>query len=228
MKIEHKTFELQTKEVADTGEFSGYLSVFHNVDSYRDVVMPGAFVDSLAVWQSKGRLPPVLWQHRSGEPLGPFTAMREDARGLYVEGRLLVGQVQRAAEAHALLKAKAVSGMSIGFETIGEEWDKQNRLRKLTKIDLWEGSIVTFPANEAAQVDAVKSLIHGGELPDLKTFEGFLREAGFSRTQSAAIASRGLAYLLQSESEGVGDGEKGLAKLLADLKSVQPHQGMQL
>lgn len=205
MKIERKTFPMEFKEVAKTGEFSGYLSVFNNVDSYRESVMPGAFAETLADWGSKGRLPPILWQHRSGEPIGPFTKMSEDSKGLYVEGRLLIAELQRAKEAHALIEHKVVSGMSIGFETIGEELDKENRVRKLTKVKLWEGSIVTFPANEAAQVEAVKAIIADGDLPDLKTFERFLREAGFSKSQATAIASRGLSHLLRSDSEGVAD-----------------------
>jgi HK97 family phage prohead protease len=218
MKREQKTFPFEVKAIEDTGEFSGYLSVFGNVDSWRDIVMPGAFAETLAEWNAKGRLPPVLWQHRSGEPIGPFTKMHEDTKGLYVEGRLLVDELQRAKEAHALVKHKVVSGMSIGFETIGEEWDKENRLRKLTKVKLWEGSIVTFPANEQAQIEAVKSALESGGVPSLKEFEAFLREAGFSKTQATAIASRGLAHLLRSESEG-DIGNQRVDALVADLKS---------
>lgn len=217
MKIEHKSFSMEVKAVEDSGEFSGYLSVFGNMDSYRDVVAPGAFSDSLAEWYGKGRLPPILWQHRSAEPLGPFTVMRQDDTGLYVEGKLLVNDIQRAKEAHVLLKNKVISGMSIGFETIGEEWDKNNRIRKLTKLKLWEGSIVTFPANEEAQVQAVKSVLAGGNLPDLPTFERLLREAGFSKTQAAAIANRGLSHLLRSESEG----ESGnLSSVMTELRNL--------
>lgn len=206
MLIEKKAFPLQVKAVEADGSFEGYLSVFNNVDAYREVVMPGAFTESLAKWKSEGRLPPVLWQHWSDQPIGPFTAMEEDKKGLRVEGRLLIGEVEKATEAHALLKNNVISGMSIGFETIGEEWDKENRIRKLTKINLWEGSIVTFPANPKAQVDAVKHALHNESLPDIKTFERFLRESGFSKTQALIIASKGFAHLLRSESEGENAG----------------------
>lgn len=218
MKMEHKSFALDVKAVEKSGEFAGYLSVFGNMDSYRDIVMPGAFAESLAEWNTKGRLPPILWQHRSGEPLGPYTKMQEDQKGLYVEGRLLVDDIPRAKEAHALMAHKVVSGMSIGFETIGEEWDKTNRVRKLTKLKLWEGSIVTFPANEEAQVEAVKSLLRGGELPDLQTFERFLREAGFSKSQAKAVAGHGLSHLLRCEAEGVGDVVKQAVEDLRGLR----------
>jgi HK97 family phage prohead protease len=217
MKMEFKTFPLEVKEVTKAGEFEGYLSVFNNIDSYREMVMPGAFAETLAEWSQKGRLPPILWQHRGGEPLGPFTEMGEDGKGLRVRGQLLIEDLQRAREAHALMRHKVVSGMSIGFETIGEELDKPNRIRKLTKVKLWEGSIVTFPANEAAQIESVKSLLCAGELPDLPTFEKLLREAGFSKSQATAIANRGLSHLLRSESEGTA---KDASLMLDTLKSL--------
>lgn len=221
MTMERKSFPFEVKDISTTGEFAGYLSVFEVVDSYREMVMPGAFAETLAEWATKKRLPPILWQHRSGEPIGPFRVMREDTKGLYVEGKLLVDDLQRAKEAHVLLKEKVISGMSIGFETIGEEIDKQNRLRKLTKVKLWEGSIVTFPANEAAEVEAVKSILRGGDLPSLPEFERHLCEAGFSRTQAKAIACRGLSHLLKCEASGTGEegGEDPLATL-ATLKSI--------
>lgn len=216
MAIKHKSFPLQVKEVSDKGEFSGYLSVFGNVDSYREIVMPGAFAESLAEWKQKNRLPPILWQHNSERPIGPFTKMEEDERGLYVEGRLLVDDVKDAKEAYALLKNQVIGGMSIGFRTVGQEWDEDERVRRLTKLDLWEGSIVTFPANEEAQVEAIKTALNGGELPTLKDFEKFLREAGFSKTQATAIASHGLSHLHRSES---GTQANELADVLQAIKS---------
>jgi hypothetical protein len=218
MKMEYKTFPLEVKEVQETGEFSGYLSVFNNVDSYQEIVMPGAFTKTLAEWTAKGRLPPVLWQHRSYEPVGPFTLMQQDEKGLYVEGVLLVADVQRAREAHALMKHKVIDGMSIGFETIADEMDKLSRSRKLTELKLWEGSIVTFPANTLSTVDSVKNAIVAGEMPTLKEFERFLREAGFSKTQATAIAGKGLAHLLRSESDATASDE--LAAILAAIKSA--------
>ena len=218
MKLQHKAFPLEVKEISEQGEFSGYLSVFGNIDSYREVVMPGAFMESLGEWAGKQKLPPILWQHNSREPIGPYTLMKEDDKGLYVEGRLLVNEVQRAKEAYALMKNNVVTGMSIGFETIGEEWDKENRLRKLTKIKLWEGSIVTFPANEAAQIDSVKTFLDMGELPTLKEFEKLLREAGFSKTQAIAVTNKGLSHLLRSDSVTDVDAGKELIEAIKNFK----------
>src|SRR5688572_16149522 len=115
MNLKHRTYAFQTKEVKDSGEFTGYASVFDTVDFYRDVVRPGAFRESLADWKKKGKFPPILWQHMSAQPLGPHLDMYEDEKGLYVHGQLLIGEIEKAREAHALLKAKVISGMSIGF-----------------------------------------------------------------------------------------------------------------
>lgn len=217
--MKHKSFALEVKELNDTGTFSGYLSVFGNVDSYREIVVPGAFKDSLEKWGEKGTLPPVLWQHDSREPIGRYTKMVEDEKGLFVEGKLLINTIQRAKEAYELLKEKVITGMSIGFETVGEEISEDKRTRLLTKLNLWEGSIVTFPANQLATVDAVKSLLKAGELPTLREFENFLREAGFSKTESVAITNHGLSKLLRSESDG--DVDKSEQELLTKLKSLR-------
>ena len=197
MKTKHLQIPLEIKSVSETGVFSGYGSVFHNEDSYGDVVRPGAFKKSLAEWAKKGRLPPMLWQHDRREPIGVFTKMVEDEKGLFVEGRLLIDDIPQARAAYALLKEKALGGMSIGYREILIEQDHDEKVTNLLELDLWEVSIVTFPANEEATVDSVKSALAGGGLPTLPEFEKFLRDAGFSKSQSVAIASHGLRQLLR-------------------------------
>jgi HK97 family phage prohead protease len=197
MKRKVRDFSLDIKAVSEKGEFSGYGSVYGVIDTYREMVAPGAFTASLDRWKEKGRLPPILWQHNSREPIGPFTVMKEDDKGLYVEGQLLIDDVEKAREARALMKAKAVTGMSIGFNVVVDEFNKNTEILTLKEIDLWEVSVVTFPANEAAQIEAVKSMISEGELPSLKTFEEILRDVGFSRAQAKTIVGHGYAGLLR-------------------------------
>lgn len=207
LKRKVRDFTLQVKEVTDEGEFSGYGSVFDVIDLYREVVAPGAFTQTLKDWEEEKRYPPALWQHMSHEPVGPFTKMLEDKKGLYLEGRLLVRDVQRAREARALMQANAISGLSIGFDVVIDEWNKETQLLTLKQVNLWEVSIVTFPANEAARAEQVKSffatLAHG--LPSLSEFEGFLREAGFSKSQATHIASKGLGPLLREVESGTAE-----------------------
>jgi len=147
--LKTRDFELEVRSVSDSGSFSGYASTFGTTpDSCGDVIAPGAFAESLAEWKAKGALPPCLWQHRADQPLGPFTKMIEDERGLFVEGQLLIKDVAQAREAHALVKAGTISGLSIGFQTIADAFDTETEIRTLTKVKIWEASLVTFPANE--------------------------------------------------------------------------------
>jgi HK97 family phage prohead protease len=216
MDITYIDRPFEVKSVEDTGIFTGYGSVFGNVDSYKEIVAPGAFTESLAAWKDAGRLPPVLWQHRSGEPIGPYLDMREDTHGLMVKGHLLVDDVARAKEARALMKAKAVNGLSIGFVTREDSYDKLTGIRTLKKIDLWEVSIVTFPANPAAQVNTVKSAIDA--LETLGDCERFLRDAGsLSRAQSTAVIGRIKALSGQSESDELAEFRQALQSLSAAL-----------
>ena len=106
------------------------------------------------------------------------------------------------------MKRRVVMGLSIGYYVLDDSWDEKERIRTLKKLELVEISIVTFPANPEAQVDAIKSQIAHGHLPSMPDFEKFLREAGFAKSQAAVIANRGLKHLLhQSESGGETDGE---------------------
>lgn len=211
MKV--RDFDLSVKAVGEDGKFSGYGSVFGVEDSYGEIVAPGAFAESLSEIKAKGRPVPVLWQHRSGQPIGVWDELVEDDRGLRGEGRLLVEKIALASEAHALLTAGAVTGLSIGYWVRGSTYDEVTRIRTLTKLDLVEISLVTFPANDEARVDAIKMKLAHGQLPSISEFERLLREAGFSKTQAAVVANRGLPHLLRSESEGAGEKQAAIERM---------------
>lgn len=210
--VRHQTFPFEIKKT-DTAEsdqgkglFSGYASVFGNTDSYKEVMAKGSFSESLMRIKASGDPLPVLWQHSSYDPIGGSGDLTEDDHGLFTNGFLLL-KIQRAAEAFALMKERVVKGLSIGYYP--QEWSYNEETGILTheKVDLVEYSVVTFPANELATVEEVKAKMRGilesGELPTLKEFEDFLREAGFSNTQSKAIAGNGLSKLLgQCEADG--------------------------
>lgn len=218
MKRKHGTlkvrdFDLEVKAVGDDGTFSGYGSVFGVTDSYNEIVAPGAFTESLADIAAKGRPLPVLWMHRPDSPIGLWDDLKEDQRGLHGSGTLLIDEVPDARKAHALMKKRVVSGLSIGYWVRESSYDEKTGIRMLTKLDLVEISVVTFPANEEARVEAVKFKLARGELPTLSEFEGYLREAGFSKSQRVAIANHGLSYLLRSESEGEAKQSEGFQSL---------------
>ncbi|EXT38737.1 phage prohead protease, HK97 family [Acinetobacter sp. 25977_6] len=163
-------------------------------------------------------MPPVLWNHNDSEPIGVYTNIYEDEKGLYVEGKLLIDDVPRAKSTHALLKAGAIDGLSIGYSTKKAN-QQTNGVRELVEVDLSEISIVTQPANERSLITSVKSKLDDGELPTLPEFEKFLRESGFSKNQATAIASKGLRSLL-SESEEETKEAKSISNALNILKGV--------
>lgn len=191
-----RDFHLSVKASAD-GSFSGYGSVFGVVDTYAEVVAPGAFNASLEA--RAGRPVPILWQHQQDSPIGVYTEIREDERGLYVEGSLLVGEVAKAREAYALLKVGAVSGLSIGYFVRQSSYDEKTGVRTLTQLDLEEVSIVTMPANDEARIETIKSKLARGGIPTIRELETVLRDAGFSKSQAAAIATRGFTGLRDAD-----------------------------
>lgn len=148
---EIKRAPLTLAKVSPTGLFEGYASLFNVADLGRDVVMPGAFAESLARRGAGGVK--LLWQHDPREPVGAWLSLVEDARGLKVRGRLNLA-VARAREILALMKESAVDGLSIGFRTQRSARDPGTGLRKLYKLDLWEISLVTFPMLPQARVIA--------------------------------------------------------------------------
>lgn len=186
-------FPFKVKAVNDDGVFSGYGSVFNVLDADNEVVVPGAFTDSL-----KTRQPALLWQHRSGEPIGVYTDVKEDTVGLHVEGKLAL-KTARGAEAYELLKMGALNGLSIGFSVRDESYDRVSGISTLKKLDLWEVSLVTFPANDAARVTDVKA---AEQIQTLKDAEAYLRDVGgFSKAQALALISRIKAAHARSDSE---------------------------
>ena len=216
--MSRKSFNFELKAVQEDGFFSGYGAVFGNVDWYNDVVLPGAFKASLEKWQSKNKMPPVLWNHNGSEPIGVYTQIYEDEKGLFVEGKLLIDDVPRAKSTYALLKAGAIDGLSIGYSTKKAN-QQENGVRELIEVDIGEISIVTQPANDRSLITSVKNKLEDGELPTLPEFEKFLRESGFSKSQSTAIASKGLRSLLSESEEQIKEA-KSVSNALNILKGV--------
>lgn len=140
--------------IAGDGSVEGYASLFGEVDQARDMMMPGAFAQTLA---SRGiRKVPMLFQHDPAEPVGVWLELVEDFRGLRARGRL-IPDVRRGRELLALLEQGAIDGLSIGYRTVRARIDPRTRIRKLYQVDLWEISIVTFPLLDGARIRSVKT-----------------------------------------------------------------------
>ena len=221
--MQHSAFGLREVKLAGDGEamsFTGYGAVFGNIDSYGDVIQPGAFADTLAYAKRNDQWPAMLLQHGGFmgaaddmTPIGIWTEMAEDGHGLKITGKL--AETERGREAYALLKMTprpAITGLSIGF--IPKEWSMRSKpeepRRTLKKVDLLEVSLVTFPANDKARVSDVKS-----RFKTIRAFESFLRdEGGFSNAAARAIAEGGFKAAPEPRDEDE------LAQLAARLSAV--------
>lgn len=191
---------------AKTGEFAGYGAIFGNIDSHGDVIEPGAFHETLSQWKARSALPTMKLMHGSMAnpfsgsdlPIGKWKAMREDERGLYVEGKLSGMETDRGRFHYALIEDGALSALSIGYNAVKAMRGSGGIKRRLQAVKLVEVSLVPEGSNELSRITDLKSW-EEGHLPTLPQFEDFLREAGFSKTEATAIAGKGLAYLLRGE-----------------------------
>lgn len=214
---ETRSCALQIKAVGDDGMIEGYASVFGVIDNYDDVIAAGAFGQTLNEHKTAGTMPAMLWQHDSDSPIGVWTEMVEDANGLRVKGMLALA-TERGKEAQALLKMGAINGLSIGF--LSKEWkyDAKTNVRTLTEVDLWEVSLVTFPANAKARVTNVKAASDMIAAP--KDAERILRDAGFSRADATAYVSR-VMRMGEERRESVESTAKAMKAATRLLQSLQ-------
>ena len=158
MELEHKFCRFDAEVTVEGRTIEGYASLFGACDQGGDVVAQGAYARSLSRLGAEGRKVKMLWQHDPAQPIGIWDEVREDARGLYVKGRLL-DSVERGGEAAAVIEAGAIDGLSIGYRTLkATKNDKGHRV--LTELELWEVSLVTFPMLPSARVASK------GEAPD--------------------------------------------------------------
>jgi HK97 family phage prohead protease len=191
-----KTYDCVTEwKAKDKGHFSGYAAIFGNVDQGRDVILEGAFKEFVRTRDGKVL---VLNQHRSSELLGKVD-VSQDSKGLHVEGDLVL-EDPLAQRVHAHMKAGTLDGMSIGYDVLegGSEY-RQDGVRLLSGLKLWEVSVVTFGMNELARIEAVKN---SGNIKSIREFEDFLRDVGgYSVSQARAIASGGFKALGDARDE---------------------------
>jgi hypothetical protein len=193
------------EKAGEKGVFEGYASVFDEIDNVKDRVAPGAFRATLETHRRQGRMPPLLWQHDMREPVGVLKEIYEDKKGLRIRGQLFIEDIPRARQAHRLMRENGLSGLSIGFRAAESAFDPTTGVRTLLKIDLMEISLVTFPALDSARVAGVKAALQSGNMPPVRAFEGFLRDAGFSRKQAKGIIACGYHALKTAPRDAAED-----------------------
>lgn len=183
-KTQNIDFPVEIKLAADAkeGTVEGYGSMFSLMDRGGDIVLPGAYTKSLKEWRKMKQLPAMLWSHNTDEPIGIWTEMEEDEKGLKVKGELIL-DVPQAKVVHSLMKAKAVRGMSIGYRTKQSDWDRTTGARLLKEVELFELSLVAIPMLKEAQVTSVKSEF------DAPFWEKVFRDGGLSNREAKIATS---------------------------------------
>lgn len=151
MELEHKFCRLGDEiTVSDGTVIEGYASLFGCKDQGGDVVQKGAYGASLDRVRKASGSVKMLWQHDPAQPIGVWDEVREDAKGLWVKGRILT-DVAKGRDVAALIAAGAIDGLSIGYRAVkAAKNDKGGRL--LSELELWEVSLVTFPMLPDARV----------------------------------------------------------------------------
>jgi uncharacterized protein len=216
-----RDFNLELKMVGEEGTIEGYASVFDVVDSYKDVIAPGAFKRTLAAWQASGRMLPVLWQHDEYNPIGVTMSAMEDEHGLAVKAQLIT-EVQQARDAYALAKAGALGGMSIGFSIPNKAadgnpavvYDDERQVQIIREVRLWEYSLVTFPANEAATINQVKAAANALE----NASEAFTLH--YRETISLLREMRSLIEATQRSARNGGNEHVALSDVLTEARQL--------
>lgn len=208
MKTLDSALALEIKDVGDDGGIEGFAAVYGNVDGGGDIILPGAFTKSL-----RGRKTlPMLLYHDNRRPIGVWNEFDDTAKGLKVRGRI-VTETADGAQAHVLAKAGAIAGLSIGYQMLKAR--ATDTARELMELGLYEVSLTPTPMNDRATITRVKDILTLGELPSVREFEEFLRDAGgFSKSLAAAIAGKATPHL-RGEPEGKAHDE--LAALLRGL-----------
>ena len=181
---------LEVKADESTGRIEGYGAIFGNVDGNGDIVAPGAFEVTLAQMAETARKLPMLWQHDAADPIGVWESTVADDVGLRVAGTVL-RETTRGRDVFAFLRHGAVQGLSIGYLTRDASVDRQTGIRTITEAELWEVSVVTFPANAAALVDSVKLRDAVASMTE-RDIERALRDAGLSARDAKAAVSRAM------------------------------------
>lgn len=194
-------FEL--KNLDDAGHVEGLAAGVGDADVGNDTILPGAFAKTLAA--RGGRPLPMLHSHDQGRPIGVWTDLHETPDGLYAKGRITIA-TRDGAEAHALARDGALSGISIGYIARNPRLSGKGG-RTLPEIDLHEASLVAVPMHPRAQVASVKAIGNAGDIAEL------LRERGFSGRQAKSAA--GAAWKAINEQDDDASASAELAKLFS-------------
>jgi HK97 family phage prohead protease len=200
-----RPFELKSLDAS--GTFTGYAAVWDDVDQLDDVAVKGCFLQTISDWQARGTWPRILWQHLT--TIGNTTDLAEDDYGLLTAGRIwypdVVEEIRQAVQdAKADPAPAAGGGVGMSFAFVAQDFEMRGDIRYLTRVDLLDDITLTLrPVNTRAELLEIKSadgtIVEGRPIPQAKTVEGALRDAGCSRREAKAILSAGYSALRDAD-----------------------------
>jgi HK97 family phage prohead protease len=199
--------ELKQMDDPDFFFFEGYASTFGNLDRGDDIVMPGAFLKSITEMQPK-----LLWQHDHAEPIGVFEEIKEDAKGLFVRGKLPKKDTFVDGRVIPQIGIGSINSMSIGYWTVKSEYDTETDIRKLVEVKLYEISLVSIPMNPEAMITAFKGVDIGKdfEFQNIGQVSKFLKGKGLTNKEANDIVFALKEIIACNINENHGNGDQGL------------------
>lgn len=225
-------FHIDRKRANESGGgifFEGYASIFNTPDSYKDIILPGAFKKTIKEKgpkedPKKGIVKSgikALWQHNPDWPFGLPVVMNEDSTGLF--HRTQVSATKENEDRLTYMEDTVVDGESIGFITLDSDWDEEDEddywpTRYIKEVDLWEISPVTFPAHS----DAVTSLVRRS-----RELRGAVRSADHGRILITATKMKGISVPAVEEAISVlsrfAEAAKSSQGIEAEEENVEDH-----
>lgn len=214
--MDFTAYPFEIKALSESGQIEGLAAGYGNLDNGGDIVEPGAFTASLAAHKVAGTMPAMLLYHDPRRPAGRWDAFEESSAGLVAKGQLSLAAGD-GREAYALLKDKALTGLSIGYRAEKEARGKQSGSRLIQQAKLFEVSLVSVPMNERTRITGVKSLA------TIQDIENLFRDSGLSGRKAKRAASAAWAAIdgkfdddptEQKLAELLNDATAGLARYL--------------
>ena len=187
---ETRDFSLSLRATGDEGIIEGHAAIFGEKNGHNEIVLPGAFTETLSSHRAAGTMPFMFRNHSSNDVIGVWEEMEEDKRGLRVKGRFLL-EKQIGRDAYVDVKKAQVRGLSVGFIATEDEYDYKTNTRIIRSMDLYEVSLVAFPSAKSANILNVRS--EGiDQILKPSDAERWLRDAAadVSKSQATAFVSR--------------------------------------
>lgn len=203
--------DFKSLDAKEVGTFEGYLSTFGNIDHDGDIMNVKCFKGTLKEWKTKGQLPAMLWNHDSDEPIGDWMEMEADDVGLRVKGKIWIDgklpPTDAAIKAYRVSTSTGPKAMSVGFIPRKATKNKDGN-REILDVELMEGSVLQYGANDAALILSAKSrsfLGEDGKPMSIRDMEKALRDGGLSNNQAKALLANGYHALLRDDRAQVED-----------------------